>query len=617
MDLTPVYELRGRLRAATIAGTELIGEDYRLKRALEGMKSLEAASPVFAKISMLVKKMLAPNCPDRVGFLMEAISLTDAVLCTQGAMAVSGTLQDMECSSNAMTISNIPYSILHTLLDALQNSGQGRYSYVLNMHENRPELFEDYRVKQAMVQALGASYAELADQVAAWLKQDSKAVVPLLKDGFDKNGKKEMVRRVQIIEVLCNRHENDFYLEQIPDSEKNIRGALIWALRHSQENVNTLIDLSRTEKGNCKKMAYWALACMEGETSETFWREYVKKKPLEAIPYLKLSKTDWASEWIAKEIHSLLKEWIPKAAAGEIETKIPWKEELAQRLSVYQEALFGKAGDAICECYRQIIRVDKMLHLQLESSKSFLRAYQCCPSSDLGALAQELYETYGAEYFAAALTAKLMESTTEDCCAWVEERIWKKSLLNKKIKEDHVPYLLEALELVVWDSQLHSYVLGVTIYNPANEQAESYKTVLEHSMQGYFTDLLMKVGRTEADTIMSNWIDNEESEYCQKLIDYYYKKASVSKDTRNYARLLKRCGAKECKNLAVWHFSRKSSVSLWEIGYYFTDLPGSVEAKREEAKRLCDLMLKGGVRGVHIKEENVDVLIDNWVREVY
>ena len=192
MDLTPIYELRGRLRAAAIAGTELLGEDYRLKRALEGMKPLEAASPVFAKISMLVKKLLAPNCPDRVGLLMEAISLTDAVLCTQGAMAVSGTLQDMEGNSGAMMISNIPYSILHTLLDALQNSGQGRYSYVLDMHEKQPELFEDYRVKQAMVQALGASYAELADQVALWLKQEGEAIVPLLKAGFDKNGKKEI-----------------------------------------------------------------------------------------------------------------------------------------------------------------------------------------------------------------------------------------------------------------------------------------------------------------------------------------------------------------------------------------------------------------------------------------
>ena len=28
MDLTPIYELRSRLRASAIAGTELIGEDY-------------------------------------------------------------------------------------------------------------------------------------------------------------------------------------------------------------------------------------------------------------------------------------------------------------------------------------------------------------------------------------------------------------------------------------------------------------------------------------------------------------------------------------------------------------------------------------------------------------
>ena len=33
MDTTPIYELRERLRAAGIAGTNLLTEDFRLKRA--------------------------------------------------------------------------------------------------------------------------------------------------------------------------------------------------------------------------------------------------------------------------------------------------------------------------------------------------------------------------------------------------------------------------------------------------------------------------------------------------------------------------------------------------------------------------------------------------------
>ncbi len=617
MDLTPIYELQSRLRAVAIAGTELVGQDYRLKRALEVMKPLEKASPVFAKIGMLVRKLLEPDCLDRVGVLMEAISLTDAVLCTQGAVAVSGELQELEHTDSTMNLLNIPYSILHELLDALQNSGQGRYSYVLDMHGSHPEFFEDYRVKQAMVQALGASYAELADQVAQWLKRDGEAIVPLLKEGFNKNGKKEMLRRLQVIETICQDKENTFYLEQIPDSEKSIRGALIFALRHSQGNVDILIDLTRTEKGNCKKMAYWAMACMEGEKPEVFWREYVKKKPSEAIPYLKFSKADWASELIVEEVRKLLQEWMPKAAAQEIETKMPWKDELTAQLNIYQNSLLEKSGEVVCECFRQIAKIENMLHLTLDVGSVLHQSYLCAPSHDLGALAMELYDTYGNEYFSASLSAKLVESSVEECCDWVEEQVCQRGLLNRKIKDNYVTYLLETLGHIVWDSNLQSYVQRVVTYSPADGQAREYKTIIKDSMQGYFTDLMMKVGKFEADEIMSHWIVSIESDYCQNLKEYYYKKASVTRDNRIYLPLLKRCGAQECRGLAVQYFSRKSSVSLWEIGYYFYDLPGSMEEKREEARRLCELILKGGVRGVHMKEENVEVIIDNWLREGY
>ena len=46
MDTKPIYELRARLRAAAIAGASLLAEDFRLKRAAEAIKPLEASSPV-------------------------------------------------------------------------------------------------------------------------------------------------------------------------------------------------------------------------------------------------------------------------------------------------------------------------------------------------------------------------------------------------------------------------------------------------------------------------------------------------------------------------------------------------------------------------------------------
>ena len=50
MDLKVLFELKERMEHCAIAGTALISEDFRLKRAVDNIAPLAAASPVFAKI---------------------------------------------------------------------------------------------------------------------------------------------------------------------------------------------------------------------------------------------------------------------------------------------------------------------------------------------------------------------------------------------------------------------------------------------------------------------------------------------------------------------------------------------------------------------------------------
>ena len=65
-------------------------------------------------------------------------------------------------------IVNAPYSVLKELLEGLEGTGGACY----RIREEHPALFRDYRVKYALVQALGASYAEFANDVAKWLCED-------------------------------------------------------------------------------------------------------------------------------------------------------------------------------------------------------------------------------------------------------------------------------------------------------------------------------------------------------------------------------------------------------------------------------------------------------------
>lgn len=115
MDITPIYELRTRLRAAAIAGTNLLSEDFRLKRAVEAIQPLEAASPVFAKIGALARELLSPEQADKEGTLLDAITLVDALLCTQGEVTVTGEVQPLMIENRGNAVSNAPYSEVKAL----------------------------------------------------------------------------------------------------------------------------------------------------------------------------------------------------------------------------------------------------------------------------------------------------------------------------------------------------------------------------------------------------------------------------------------------------------------------------------------------------------------------
>ncbi len=138
MDLSALYELRERLRAAAIAGASLAAGDFRLSRALEGLAPLEKASPVFAKLGALTRSVLAPDCPDRAGALLDAITLCDSVLCTQGAVTAAGELSPLPGGKKGHACTNAPYSVVAPLIEALTTSGSGHYSLVQDTMSTNP-----------------------------------------------------------------------------------------------------------------------------------------------------------------------------------------------------------------------------------------------------------------------------------------------------------------------------------------------------------------------------------------------------------------------------------------------------------------------------------------------
>ena len=55
--MNPLIELKERLVHITIAGTDIIDEDFRLKKTLESFSVLAEKNPIFKKIYLSLKQL--------------------------------------------------------------------------------------------------------------------------------------------------------------------------------------------------------------------------------------------------------------------------------------------------------------------------------------------------------------------------------------------------------------------------------------------------------------------------------------------------------------------------------------------------------------------------------
>ena len=646
MDLTPLYELRERLRAGAIAGAALAADDFRLARALEGLSPLEKASPVFAKVGQLGRSALAPDCQDRAGALLDAITLCDAVLTTQGAVAVPGELEALPPRAGGTALTNAPYSVVAPLVEALTTSGSGHYSTVVDTHETHPELFSDYRVRDALVKALGAKYAELADTAGQWLCQEDKSILPLLTQGFDPAGKKEMARRVQVIDTIAGGSLNDWYISQLEGAKKQVRVMLIYALRHCPENLELLLKLAKTEKYDNKDAARWALARIQNPGALPFWREMMEADLIENGRFFMASNSPAATALTAELLERELEDLLAPDDA-------PWYTEKEKRLANLLYALVGKTGPAICDAYRK----GAALGTKLDGSRAWKngkghineqmffqrpggqkhpfsvalvevlnQSIQWNPDPGLCALAEELYESYGGLWAGPAVCAALLTKGAEEAAA-VGKKLLAPSLLERLTGKEEKQLLMNLVfgELAGPGGALPDFMRqGMDIVRPAyrrlnNDPAglvkafwvDLYYTPIAAPLDGWWYDLMM---RHRMDQKLQYFIDKEDPALCQKIGEYFCRriKMGVLDMPLQYAfNALTGCGWTQWKGLLLSYIQHTSqSVHYWEVRNILQYLPISSKEKGEE---LADIYAKGRFSGW--PEKTVERQIQDWLAD--
>ncbi|MCH4287172.1 MULTISPECIES: hypothetical protein [Bacillota] len=270
-----LLELQTRLQTGLIAGSNILLSDERLSTILQKVDTLAAKSPVFQKLSALCKAIFEDQ-EHLESNILEALAFLDALLITQADWKYEEETQSISILTEK-AYTNIKYSQLKPLIQALSTTGSGRYDIVHSTWIRHPELFQDYRLLPYVIQDLGDTYAELADLNEEILKYCGKKIVPLLKDGFDPAGKKEMLRRIKLIVQLGGKEENAFYLKMYPLAQPAIQKEIVMGLSCDDNNRDYLMHIADSEKGKLKEAALHALSRIRDDAVDEYLLTKTKK----------------------------------------------------------------------------------------------------------------------------------------------------------------------------------------------------------------------------------------------------------------------------------------------------------------------------------------------------
>ena len=344
MNFETLYELKNRLENVAVVGINLVKDDFRLKRAVEQVKEYSTAAKVFKQIYDMGNSLINTNDEDKCDLFLDLLALLDAVLCTQTTTYSGDKPQEIKTiAKNKDYYKELHYSELSPLLYTLTETGSGRCEIIENIIENNSKLLNDFRVKNYMIHGLSDKYSEISYIITEELKKQGKEVIPLLKDGFDPQGKRDMVLRFDIISTLCKEEENDFYKYCIENGSKEIKEIAIEALKYSQDNIDYILDLTKTEKGKLKNKAFEVLSYMSDDRAVKEWDKFFKKKPFENILYLQNTTQQWVTDYLTNYIEEYVKELKKEDKKKEVGVEVSslcmmtFKRRTNKLLSLYKE----------------------------------------------------------------------------------------------------------------------------------------------------------------------------------------------------------------------------------------------------------------------------------------
>lgn len=591
--MNPLVELKERLVYSTVAGTQLLQEDFRLKRTMEMFAQLAQKNPVFAKIYTGLQQLLQGEKDQQGILLMNLLGLVDAVLYTQAGCGIEGEFTPIDNKENLGTVVQVRYSEIQPLLQALTTTGSGRMEVLTNTILYSPHVLADYRVIHALIEDLDDVYGEMASLIQQVVKclgtgeqialhdpddyfimkhyalphVDKSQLISLLKKDFDPQGRKLMANKLSLIGSIAKEEENPWYLSLLETAKKDVREQLIFCLGYSEENIPLLLELVNKERGKNKEAINNVLGKHTFPGMVDFWKEQIKKNP-NAVCHLQYGQSD--------EISDMLAEHLKAQCFQLIHGREPAKESDLTNLTNGMYATVGKISPGMLDFYHWILdnigsltnkKYEKVfgkggMAYVLRHVISETLVYSCpqemvdfldnLPQKDVNILAQSCF-----------ISDLLTKSAS-----YVYDKWHKKETLTPKVVD-------------TWLGDCVFYHYGIYY-------AKIYSRMSFGNVYGYYSNITRKLKEPldlrwfdwmmerNASGLLSNLTPNGPLELLQTVGEYFHKRAlttpwkqkvsyhSVS-ETLECLHMMNRCGCTDFRGTVLAMCKQSPSISWWNL----------------------------------------------------
>lgn len=254
--LTDVYD---EMRRLAIAGSNLAGGDFRMKKLIPPLQKAGQKAPVFGKVADGIQKLVDSPPQASAEALLELSTLVSAILYTQGETGAEGKLEPIETTEFGLLPSTTSARMLKPLIEALTTSGSGRQEIIVDAH--RRGAFQDLRLIGPALAAIDDDYAEIADFVADnVLPAYGKALYDDLKSSYDPKGKGGAVRRLRLMHRLDAETTRPMVEEALQSASPEVKIAAIECLEGCKDALPHLLGLVKAKAVRIRQAALRSIA---------------------------------------------------------------------------------------------------------------------------------------------------------------------------------------------------------------------------------------------------------------------------------------------------------------------------------------------------------------------